>query len=78
MLSKERLNAIKEGLPKNGFQMVSDKSGVSKDSVKKILNDPERFNPEVIEAALEVVEEYQKKLRNLENRANLLLDNEDE
>lgn len=72
MLNKRALAAIKKKLPKDGFQLVSDKSGVSKESVKKILNDPLRFNKDVIAAALTVIEEYQEELAQLETRAKNL------
>ncbi len=72
MLNKRALAAIKRKLPKDVFQLVSDKSGVSKESVKKILNDPLRFNKDVIAAALTVIEEYQEELAQLETRAKNL------
>jgi hypothetical protein len=44
MLNKESLKKIKRNLPKDGIQIVSERTGVGVDSVKKILTDPARFN----------------------------------
>jgi len=73
MLDKKALEALKKKLPKDGIQKVAERSGVSYESVKKILNTPERFNKDVIEAALEIVEDYQAQLTMLEDRAAKLL-----
>jgi len=73
MLNKDALKAIKQKLPKDGIQMISEKTGVSKDSVKKILNEPSRFNKKVIEAALKIIEAYELEINDLVSRANNLI-----
>lgn len=69
MLTKRELQAIKRQLPEDGYQKVSDKlENVTKESVRKVLNDPSRYNKDVIYASLQVIEEHKNEVEALKNK----------
>lgn len=69
MLTKRELTVIKKALPANGYQKVADKlSDVSKDSVRKVLSEPKRYNKAIIYTALAVIEEYKQEVSDVKNK----------
>lgn len=58
MLNNKELSAIRKALPANGYPLVAERCNKSTDLVGKILREPKRYDPVVIEAAFEVIAEY--------------------
>ncbi|WP_316780445.1 hypothetical protein [Pedobacter antarcticus] len=60
-LDKQELEAIKAKLPEGGYKLISSKlNRVTAEAVRKVLNEPNRYNRKVIDAALEVIKEHQE------------------
>lgn len=69
MLTKRELTVLKKALPADGYQKVADKLiSISKDSVRKTLNEPKRYNKEIITTALAVIEEYKQELSEIKSQ----------
>lgn len=71
MLTKEELDELKKALPKKGLHRIAEQSGYSYATVQRSLCDPKRYNRQIIEATIQVVEQYknevaEQKLRLLE------------
>lgn len=62
MLTRKELDALRKALPEKGIQRISEKTGYSYYVVQKALTEPKRFKQEIIDAALEVREEYEQKI----------------
>lgn len=68
MLTKRELSAIRKALPIDGYKRIAEKAGVHSETVRKVLNEPKRFNQTVIGKALEVIEEFKSEVRSLKNQ----------
>lgn len=66
MYTKKQLEKIRKALPKGGYQLIADKiPGVTADSVKMVLNNPDRTDrPEVFDAVIVVMQEYKERVGN--------------
>jgi len=62
-ISRTELRILREKLPVGGYELVASKlHRVTAEAVRKVLNDPKRYNSKVIDAAIEVVKEQKEKL----------------
>jgi hypothetical protein len=62
-LSQTELKALKAQLPDGGYKLVASKlNRVTAETVRKVLNDPNRYNFEVIDATISVVKEYKERI----------------
>ena len=68
MLSKRELKTIKSALPVNGYKLISEKSGVTVETVRKVLNEPSRYREDVIKNALCVIEEKKVHIQTLKEQ----------
>lgn len=68
MLDKVKLNELKAALPKGGYKQVAKITGKSVESVRKILNEPSRYNKYVISATLKVAAAHKKEVEELESK----------
>lgn len=62
MLNKRELNKIKKALPKDGYALISAKTGMSTETVRKYLNDTKRYNQKVIDTAFEVISDFEREI----------------
>lgn len=63
MFTKRELQKIRKALPKNGYKLIAEKIGnMSENAVQMTLLYPERYNPDVIDAAEAVINEYKNKV----------------
>lgn len=68
MLAKRDLNALKKRLPKDGVKQIADLTGKSESNIRNILNDPSRYNLEVINAAIQVAEDFEQSMIEIKSK----------
>jgi len=78
-LTKEELTALRNKLRDDAFEKIANTTGKSIASVIQILYKPERFNNDVLTAALDLAErepkeqvDPNKEILNVKNRINAL------
>lgn len=52
MLNKRELNNLKKALPDNSYFTIAEVLNISKETVRKVLNDPSRYRKDVIDEAI--------------------------
>jgi DNA-binding phage protein len=62
MITKRELTQIKKALPENGYQLIAEKAGTSKEAIRKVLSEPKRYNPTIIKTALSVIKDYKQEI----------------
>jgi len=63
MLTTEELKTLRDALPKNGYQLVSDKVfGASSITVRLVLTEPRRYRKDILDAAILVIEEFKQEI----------------
>lgn len=73
MLDKAKLNELKAALPKGGYKQVAKITGKSVESVRKILNEPSRYNKRVITVSLKVAAAHKKEVEEIENQVTQII-----
>jgi len=74
MLNKTQLKKIRKALPKDGYERISVRmDGKSTQSIRMVLTDPKRYNKDVIDNALVVVEVYKEEMLAQKNAIKNLL-----
>lgn len=72
MLSKRELTKVRKQLPPNGYALIADKVLKSTEAVKKVLQDPDRYNKDVIDAAFVVIDNYKKEVEQQKQKIKAL------
>lgn len=62
MFTKRDLQKIRKALPKNGYELMSEKIGMSPDAIRMVLLYPNRYNKVVFDAAEQVIVEYRNEV----------------
>lgn len=57
-LTKRELDTLRKNLPENGYFILSQKFNKSEGSIKKILTEPQRYKKEIVDGALDLIEEH--------------------
>jgi len=76
MLSKREIKKIQQALPLNishGYELIKEKlPDLSKDQISKAFTVSNRYRPDVIDAALEVIAEYERKVQEQKEKVKSL------
>lgn len=74
MLSKKELKKLKKKMPYGYFSQIEKRVNVSKRTITYFFSEKEhRYNLEVHQAALDVIENYQQSLNEIKTRQNSIL-----
>lgn len=68
MLTKREVQTLKSALPPDGYKRIENKTGISYQLISKSFSDPKRLKIDVIQAALEVVEDFKKEVSQLKSK----------
>lgn len=68
MLNKRELASIRKALPDNSYTVIGERTNYSKETVRKVLNIPDRYNKEIIDAAIGLIEEFKQMVADQKNR----------
>ena len=76
MLTKKEIKKIQKALPlsvSHGYDLIQQKiPALSKDQISKAFNCEKRYRPDVMEAAVQVIQEYKDKVKELKNKIHTL------
>lgn len=71
MITKEELDIITEALPYNGTKLIKEKLyRVSVNTISNVLNNPDLYREDIIDAALEVIND--RRLKASEQKSKIL------
>lgn len=73
MLSKKELKKLKKRLPYGYFSKIENRVNVSSRTISYFFEKEHRYNLEVHQAALDVIEEYQLSINKIKTRQNTIL-----
>jgi hypothetical protein len=72
MLTKRELGKIRKQLPQDGYERIASLAFKSAEAVKKVLREPDRYNKDVIDKALIVVEQYKLEVEEQKAKVKVL------
>lgn len=72
-LSTKSLKKLKNALPSNGMEIIASRLNISTSTISRVFNNKTlKSQPEVVNCAIQLIEEAKKEVQELENKIQSL------